>query len=55
MTQVVVLAKTKQIQDLLNASNISVKCVKEVTAIEVHPARVLSHLYSVLGKYICTR
>jgi phosphorylase kinase alpha/beta subunit len=48
--QVVVLAKNKHIQDLLHANNISVKSLKDVTSIEVHPARVLSHLYAVLGK-----
>ncbi len=52
--QVVVLAKNKHIQDLLAANNISVRSLKEVTSIEVHPARVLSHLYAVLGKLIMT-
>ena len=49
-SQVVVLAKDKKIQELLAKHEIKVKTLNEVAPIEVHPAKVLSYLYSNLGK-----
>ncbi|XP_059080504.1 probable phosphorylase b kinase regulatory subunit alpha isoform X1 [Tigriopus californicus] len=50
VVQVVVLAKDRKIKDLLATHEIEVKTLSEVSPIEVHPARVLSHLYTFLGK-----
>ena len=51
VVQVVVLAKNKAIQDLLATLDIQVKTVEEVAPIEVHPAKILSELFTYLGKY----
>ena len=50
VVQVVVLANSKSVQDLLAGQDIKVKTVDEVAPVEVHPARVLSKLYAYLGK-----
>jgi phosphorylase kinase alpha/beta subunit len=49
VVQVVVLAQNKKVQDILASHEIDVKTVDEVAPVEVHPARVLSNLYSYLG------
>ena len=50
VVQVVVLAKDEKIKDILQQAGYQSKTLKEVTNIEVHPARVLSHLYTFLGR-----
>lgn len=50
VVQVVVIAKDQKIKELLAQQGFNVQSLKEVTNIEVHPARVLSHLYSYLGR-----
>ncbi len=51
--QVVVLAGSSSLQELLATHDIKVKTVDEVAPVEVHPARVLSKLYAYLGKLSC--
>ena len=50
IVQVVLLAQNKMVQDLLSQVNLNVKTVAEVAPVEVHPARVLSKLFSFLGR-----
>ena len=50
VVQVVVLAKDDKIKELLQQAGYNCKTLKEVSNIEVHPARVLSHLYTFLGR-----
>ena len=50
VVQVVVMAKNKDVKQLLANHGYHVKTISELEAIEVHPARVLSHLYTFLGK-----
>ena len=45
-----VLAKDEKIKEILQQAGYQSKTLKEVTNIEVHPARVLSHLYTFLGR-----
>ena len=52
VVQVVVLAKNKKIRDLLSSHGIGVKTIAETAPMEVHPARVLSHLYTYLGEFL---
>ena len=53
IVQVVVLAKDEKIKEILSQSGFHTKTMQEVPDIEIHPARVLSRLYSFLGKFIC--
>ncbi len=50
VVQVVILAEDASIQEKLNHYDIQVQTVQECAPIEVQPARVLSHLYTYLGK-----
>ena len=50
IVQVVVLAKDEKIKDMLAQIGFNTKTMQEVSNIEIHPARVLSHLYTFLGK-----
>ncbi|XP_074651762.1 putative phosphorylase b kinase regulatory subunit alpha isoform X3 [Tubulanus polymorphus] len=47
---VVILAEDASIQEMLMAHGLHVQTFAEVSPIQVHPARVLSYLYSHLGK-----
>ena len=49
---VVILAEDTVMQDLLADHGIYVQTVREVTPIQVYPARVLSQIYALLGIYI---
>ena len=51
IVQIVVLAKDDQIKEILAQSGFNTKTMHEVTNIEIHSARVLSHLYTFLGKH----
>ena len=44
------MAENRNVQELLLHEGLSVKMVTEIGPVEVHPARVLSHLYTYLGK-----
>lgn len=46
----VILADDNDIRDKLAEHDIVVQTIAEVAPIEVQPARVLSHLYTYLGK-----
>nr|XP_018905270.1 PREDICTED: probable phosphorylase b kinase regulatory subunit alpha isoform X2 [Bemisia tabaci] len=50
VVQVVILAEDNDIRDKLAAYDIAVETIAEVAPIEVQPARVLSHLYTYLGR-----
>ncbi|KAJ8912271.1 hypothetical protein NQ315_008318 [Exocentrus adspersus] len=50
VVQVVILAEDNQIRDKLAEHDIVVQTIEEVAPIEVQPARVLSHLYTYLGR-----
>jgi phosphorylase kinase alpha/beta subunit len=50
VVQVVILAEDALIQEKLNHYDIQVQTVQECAPIEIQPARVLSHLYTYLGK-----
>lgn len=50
VVQVVILAEDSEIRDKLLQHEIFVQTISEVAPIEVQPARVLSHLYSYLGR-----
>ena len=50
VVQVVVIAKNKMIQDVLRSYDINCQTIHEVQPIEVQPAKVLSHLYTYLGR-----
>lgn len=45
-----ILAETNDIRDKLMEYDLHVQTISEVAPIEVQPARVLSHLYTYLGK-----
>jgi phosphorylase kinase alpha/beta subunit len=47
---VVILAEDNDIREKLRQHDIIVQTIDEVAPIEVQPARVLSHLYTYLGK-----
>ena len=51
IVQVVVLAKDDKIKEILSQSGFHTKTMQEVPNIEIHPARVLSRLYSFLGMF----
>lgn len=46
---VVILAETRKIADILLQQGIKVQTPLEISPIQVHPARVLSQIYSFLG------
>jgi hypothetical protein len=48
---VVILAEDNDIREKLRQHDIIVQTIDEVTPVEVQPARVLSHLYTYLGKF----
>ncbi|XP_062539866.1 probable phosphorylase b kinase regulatory subunit alpha isoform X2 [Armigeres subalbatus] len=50
VVQVVILAEDNDIRDKLAEHGIHVQTIADVTPIEVQPARVLSHLYTYLGR-----
>ncbi|XP_059616317.1 probable phosphorylase b kinase regulatory subunit alpha isoform X3 [Phlebotomus argentipes] len=50
VVQVVILAEDNDIRDKLAEYDLHVQTISEVTPIEVQPARVLSHLYTYLGR-----
>ncbi|GFN83950.1 phosphorylase b kinase regulatory subunit alpha, liver isoform [Plakobranchus ocellatus] len=50
VVQVVLLAEDSMIQDKMALHGIELQTVAEVAPIQIHPARVLSKLYSLLGK-----
>ncbi|XP_060531826.1 probable phosphorylase b kinase regulatory subunit alpha isoform X1 [Cylas formicarius] len=50
VVQVVILAEDCEIRDKLMEHDIAVQTIAEVAPIEVQPARVLSHLYTYLGR-----
>ncbi|KAJ8946070.1 hypothetical protein NQ318_009196 [Aromia moschata] len=50
VVQVVILAEDNEIRDKLAEHDIVVQTIAEVAPIEVQPARVLSHLYTYLGR-----
>lgn len=50
VVQVVIIADDKDIQDKLADHGFHVQTVAEVAPIEVQPARILSHLYTYLGR-----
>ena len=49
IVQIVVLAKDDKIKEILAQNGFNTKSMHEVTNIEIHSARVLSHLYTFLG------
>lgn len=50
VVQVVILAEDNAIRDKLAEHDLHVQTIAEVAPIEVQPARVLSHLYTYLGR-----
>ncbi|CAH1104786.1 unnamed protein product [Psylliodes chrysocephalus] len=50
VVQVVILAEDVEIKDRLAEHDIKVQTISEAAPIEVQPARVLSHLYTYLGR-----
>lgn len=50
VVQVVILAEDNVIRDKLAEHDLHVQTIAEVAPIEVQPARVLSHLYTYLGR-----
>lgn len=50
VVQVVIIADDNEIRDKLADHGFHVQTVTEVAPIEVQPARVLSHLYTYLGR-----
>ncbi|XP_077984081.1 phosphorylase b kinase regulatory subunit alpha, liver isoform-like isoform X2 [Glandiceps talaboti] len=50
VVQVAILAEDAVVQAALHKHDINVQTISQVAPIHVHPARVLSHLYSQLGK-----
>lgn len=47
-----ILAETEEIKAILKDKGIDVETIAEVYPIRVQPARILSHIYSSLGKEI---
>ncbi|CAB3256643.1 unnamed protein product [Arctia plantaginis] len=50
VVQIVILAENNEIRDKLLEYDLHVQTISEVAPIEVQPARVLSHLYTYLGR-----
>ncbi|XP_055893662.1 probable phosphorylase b kinase regulatory subunit alpha isoform X11 [Biomphalaria glabrata] len=50
VVQVVLLAEDSMIQDKMALHGIELQTVAEVAPIQIHPARILSKIYSLLGK-----
>nr|XP_034825516.1 probable phosphorylase b kinase regulatory subunit alpha isoform X2 [Maniola hyperantus] len=50
VVQIVILAEDNEIRDKLLEHDLHVQTISEVAPIEVQPARVLSHLYTYLGR-----
>ncbi|XP_074037667.1 probable phosphorylase b kinase regulatory subunit alpha isoform X1 [Leptinotarsa decemlineata] len=50
VVQVVILAEDNEVKDKLAEHDIHVQTIADVAPIEVQPARVLSHLYTYLGR-----
>nr|XP_036221280.1 probable phosphorylase b kinase regulatory subunit alpha isoform X13 [Bactrocera oleae] len=50
VVQVVIIAEDNEIRDKLTEHDLHVQTIAEVAPIEVQPARVLSHLYTYLGR-----
>jgi phosphorylase kinase alpha/beta subunit len=50
VVQVVIIAEDAEIRQKLADHNFHVQTVSEVAPVEVQPARVLSHLYTYLGR-----
>lgn len=49
---VTVLAETNQIKNLLQDHGINVQSIADIHPLRVQPARVLSNLYTMLGRYL---
>lgn len=47
-----ILAETEEIKAILKDKGIDVETIAEVYPIRVQPARILSHIYSSLGKEV---
>lgn len=52
VVQVVILAENNDIREKLQQYDIHIQTIADAAPIEVQPARVLSHLYTYLGRYI---
>ncbi|XP_008550075.1 probable phosphorylase b kinase regulatory subunit alpha isoform X2 [Microplitis demolitor] len=50
VVQVVILAEDDEVRDKISQHDIHVQTIAEVAPIEVQPAKVLSHLYTYLGR-----
>ena len=50
IVQVVILAENRNVQEMLLNEGLPVKLVNEIGPVEVHSARVLSHLFTYLGR-----
>jgi hypothetical protein len=50
VVQVVILAEDNEIRDKLAEHGLYIQTIEQVAPIEVQPARVLSHLYTYLGR-----
>lgn len=48
---VVILAETRKIAEQLMQHGIEVQTIQDTSPIQVHPARVLSHIFSLLGTW----
>lgn len=48
---VTVLAESNQIKNLLQDHGINVQSIADIHPLRVQPARILSNLYTMLGKY----
>lgn len=55
VVQIVILAEDNEIRDKLLEYDLHVQTIAEVAPIEVQPARVLSQLYTYLGKIVCEK
>ena len=52
VVQVVLLAEDSMIQDKMSLHGVELQTVADVSPIQIHPARVLSKIYSLLGEAI---
>ena len=53
LCSVVLLAEDSMIQDKMALHGVELQTVAEVSPIQIHPARVLSKIYSLLGMCWC--
>ncbi|NXN27371.1 KPB2 kinase, partial [Nycticryphes semicollaris] len=52
VVQVTVLAESNQIKNLLQDHGINVQSIADIHPLRVQPARILSNLYTMLGRYL---